>query len=368
LASIVCRVAFVLVLLTCRFGQARQEPVVEAEVTCTMDDHPQDKHPRTSPNLEEVSIMMSIRRVRNICLIGVWTGLVTSAAGDVIFDSLCITDEEEYQALGPNYCGGDDIFGEPIDAQVAIAFRLEGTYRITTLTGDFLTELGIIPDRICVSFYRKNDAADCQPFNDSIEYLEMTRDAITWSRFPDTRWNHFEGLRLTVALDPPVELPAGIWFVCMQPATPLDYGYLVMTDGGRCESDFICPAQFRDGGERNPCCDGMGIYGWEDWRFPGIPYPGVGAMRVAGFSIEGCAGAERVKASCKGTGNKHRVKVKVRRGAPGARLQAELDPHEGPVQTITLKDNGKGRTTFKKVSPGPHTAVVCANQVEVDCP
>ncbi|KAA0220220.1 MAG: hypothetical protein EDS66_14140 [Planctomycetota bacterium] len=290
------------------------------------------------------------------------------ASADVVYDSLCITDDQSYQGGAWSYCGGEGVYGKEYDVQIADDMRLDAPYHIDRVTVDFVTFLGLCPDAVCVSLFSA-EGESCMPSSDADKHLEINGESVVCEEFDDFIFG-LQGVRITVVLDP-ILLEAGRWFICTQPRGP-DFGGQPYRSLADCGGDFVCDALRRDGGERNPCCAGSGIFGDTDWkRFDegGFQLPVV-PMRIEGIPAGDCVGGERVTAACKpGEGERlGKVVVKVRGGQAGGNVTALLDPPDPRHVSIPLDTRGRGKGKFRDVDDSAaHRVFLCDAVIDVPC-
>ena len=307
----------------------------------------------------------------NIHLV-VWFGLFNACLpivveGDQLYDTLCNTDVHNYAGGIGAYCGGEDVWTSSYDLQVADDFPVNGKYFITSLTADYLTVLGFCPDRLCWSVYPHDDAG-CRSEDDAVANGEEGQVACT--PFEDT-WYDLKGQRVSVVLSTPPFLSEGRWFLSIQPSSR-DWGYAPLSYTGGCEeyNIFLCATNYRDGGERNRCCDGLGVWDNPDWQEAnaGADYPVI-PMRVEGIAAGDCADGEIVSATCKvrDGGRRGCVVVKVSNGQPNGAVTALLDPPDPQSISISLDSSGRGKGKFRGVALGEHRVFVCDSIVDVTC-
>ncbi|MCK4341453.1 MAG: hypothetical protein KAY37_07010 [Phycisphaerae bacterium] len=198
----------------------------------------------------------------------------------VLYDSLCIVDECQYNAAVDNICGGEDVFGLAIDVQAADDFMLTEDALITAVTADYLQVYGDWPLMVCVQFYAM--AADCSTLDEYPTASEFSTD-LTYDIFTDCMFGYF-GNRITAHIN--VVLPAGRWAVCIQPVMP-DYSYIVTAADGinTCGGDNTCDMWIRDGLDKNDCCDGEPYFGYSNWTpvFDVAGWTGTVSMRIEGM-------------------------------------------------------------------------------------
>ncbi|MCK6465963.1 MAG: hypothetical protein L6Q93_14135, partial [Phycisphaerae bacterium] len=223
--------------------------------------------------------------------------------------------------------------------------------------------LGLVPKKLCVGFYGDEDD-DCIADQQAQHFEEATR--IESAPFDDSVYG-FNGMRTTAHLSYPPMLRSGSWFGSFQPAST-DWGYSPISYGSCGSSEYLCGANYRDGGELNGCCDGLGAFGSEEWRcdcFYGLKI----SMRIEGIPAGDCVGTERVTAACKpGDGERlGKIVVKVRDGQPNGIVTALLDPPDPRSMSIALDGAGRGKGKFKGVALGEHRVFVCDSIVNVTC-
>lgn len=290
------------------------------------------------------------------------------ASADVVYDSLCITEDQSYHGAMASYCGGEGVYGKEYDVQTADDIKLDASYYIHRVTADFVTFKGLCPDAVCVSWFTTEEDS-CTPSSDADEYLEIDGGLVECEEFDDLIFG-LRGVRLTVTMDPLLR-EAGRWFISMQPRGP-DYGGQPFRSLADCGGDFVCDALERDGGDRNPCCEGLGIFGDTDWRRydeGGFQLPVV-PMRVEGIPAGDCIGGENVTARCKpGDGERlGKVVVKVRGGQAGGAVTALLDPPDPRPISIALDDRGRGKGRFRDVDDSAaHRVFLCDAVLDVPC-
>ncbi|MCC7291213.1 MAG: hypothetical protein IT449_04015 [Phycisphaerales bacterium] len=295
-----------------------------------------------------------------------WT-LLSAASTDtrILYDSLCITDEGGYAGYGC-HCGGDGIWGAAYDLQYADDFELQDMDFITNVTADFVSHRGLCASRACLSFHAPDD--DCLANNDAIIQLDIGQGGINCEPFEDSEYG-LEGVRVRISLVDPVALPAGRWYVSMQPADSEDWSYIVATLNEPNCGAHLCGGNFRDGGGWNTCCEGMGGYGYDVWTRSILFEEPTAAMRIEGIPGGDCGGSEDVSAKCKpGDGGRPgKIIVKVRKGQPNGTVTALLDPPDPRSMSIALDDRGRGKGKFRDVPLGEHRVFVCDSIVEVTC-
>ncbi|MCC7292524.1 MAG: hypothetical protein IT449_10740 [Phycisphaerales bacterium] len=281
---------------------------------------------------------------------------------DILYDSLCITDQSLYSNGVGNYCGGDGAIGGAYDVQAADGFSIEAGVLVTAVTIDSLTFLGLTPDKVCVGFHEDDDG-DCFAEEYPRYYEETTN--IEASPFKDRVFG-YQGVRTRATLAHPVMLRPGTWFGAIQPSSS-DWGYVPVAYGSCGSQGYDCGLNYRDGGEANGCCDGAGGYGVEQWQndFYGLKVP----MRIEGIPAGDCRGGEQVVATCMpGDGERSgKIIVRVRKGQPSGTVTALLDPPDPRSVSIPLNDRGRGKGKFKDVALGEHRVFVCDSVVDVTC-
>lgn len=188
------------------------------------------------------------------------------AEGEIIYDSLCIMDNP-WDAGNGDACGGHDIFGGDYDLQTADDFTLDRSAMLTGVAMDYLTFLGECPETLCISVF----AGECSDA-DEIPYAYVERHPDACIDLVDP-YGDYAAKRYVVIGDI-CELPAGHWYITMNPRFG-DWGYVVIDLDPlvRCGDDR-CDVLLRDGGNYNPCCVGNSGYSLPNWT-PSAIYWGV---------------------------------------------------------------------------------------------
>ncbi|MCC7290868.1 MAG: hypothetical protein IT449_02265 [Phycisphaerales bacterium] len=213
---------------------------------------------------------------------GVAASHSSQRGNEIIYDSLCITDFQSYDNGFGATCGGQDILGREYDLQAADDFVLLRDSLITETVTDFISFIGECPPAVCVQFF----AADgCVPAEQPT--CSVTLEPICMS-YTDTIFS-LEGVRIFAAINGACRLPAGRWFVSVQPRTRSDWYYQNMEYCPPLCGDCECSALVRDGGEDNPCCDGEGGFGSPDWAlYSGEQWTTAMRIEVGGLDTAAC--------------------------------------------------------------------------------
>lgn len=170
------------------------------------------------------------------------------AGEDVIYDSLCITNEQRYDNGFGSWCGGGDVFGGRFNYETADDFVLRGDCTVTSMTADFVSFLADPPSSACVSFYRLTGDG---PPDDEAACQTVSRDLVV-TPFSDTVFG-LQGHRVRAQIS--CALPPGRWAAVMQPISG-DWGYVLgSTSPNPCGGDASISAWNRLGrGGLHDCC------------------------------------------------------------------------------------------------------------------
>ena len=186
---------------------------------------------------------------------------------EVLFDStLAITDGGTwFNEFPPTYIGGEAQFGDILrDQQGAEDLELVFAYRITSVTGDFLT-LGDPPpaDGVLVEFFPDVDGVPSEAPFAAVLASAVTVTTVLPDIFGDA------AIRITVDLSgEDIVLNSGTWWVSITPVdlTP-DVG-LATFQFNSIADIFGSNAHFRNGGVDHG--NGYpGLYGTDDWTMMG---------------------------------------------------------------------------------------------------
>ncbi|MCC7292415.1 MAG: hypothetical protein IT449_10185 [Phycisphaerales bacterium] len=324
------------------------------------------------------------------------------AGEEIIYDSLCITDQQRYTGGFDDWCGGRGIYGRDQSYEAGDDFVIESACTITSVTVSYIVP-GIAgdPEAVCVAFY---------------ELLEGGRpeEAPAWSastadfevhRFSDTLFGLL-GKTITARIACP--LRASRWVVVMQPIGD-DWGYALSSParppcGGDaavsgwvrrsdespccpydCDSDCIedwTRTDELDGGQwstlamrvaTSGCTEPQGACCFDDGRCEFLGEP---ACTGEGGVFQGdgtvcnvqclCPVLKRLSAKCK---DRNRIRAAVRfigTVADGKTISISID---GEAFSVLVED---GRGTLRTRSTlGPHTVALadpdCGESVEVEC-
>ena len=192
--------------------------------------------------------------------IGCLAGIVK---GDVLYDStVAITEEGTwYFSFPPTYIGGEAQFGDfPRDQQAADDFDLAATYRITSVTGDYLS-IGSPPpaNGVLVEFF-----SDSSGVPSETPFAAALSSAVTFIPvLPDIFGD--DAIRLTVDLGKDgITLGPGTWWVSITPVDLTPKVGLAAFQFNSIDGVFGSNAYFRDGGIDHG--NGYpGLYGTFDW-------------------------------------------------------------------------------------------------------
>ena len=286
------------------------------------------------------------------------------AAGDVVHDNLCITDEGMHRHYPFNICGGAEYFGEAQDWQLADRFVIDNSYWITLTTMDYATIYGSAPDGICAEVYNGGTTEHCG-LPDRLPYWTEALHAGSFEWEP-IALRELEGRRATVRFTSPCRLPKGKWYLAMQPVTDVDAVATPAADSfdeGACAQAGCMVWRWGDWG--SPCCEHASDPIWDATA----PEPWILAMRVEGIPAGDCTGGETVRAKCKpGDGERlGKVIVKVTDGEPHGAVTALFDPPDPQHVSLALDAMGRGKGKFKRVSAGDHRIFVCDSILDVSC-
>lgn len=207
-----------------------------------------------------------------------------ASAGVVLYDTTWMTDNNSYNNSQFSQIAAHSFSPNIIaDSQLADDFTLGGTYNITTVTGDFLSNGTWGGEGVLVEFFSDNGGAPSAVA--SSQFFATAGNGLTVTTFT----NHLggsqsNGMRFTVDLSSAgITLGSGTWWmsiVAVHETTPsLRYTWVRTTEyqeGGVLHR--------RDGGAAHGNGYG-GIYGTSDWT--AFSPPGDVAMRVEGTLVPG---------------------------------------------------------------------------------
>jgi len=208
---------------------------------------------------------------------------------EVLWDSLWIVDGDVVDYGNGDAISGIGIFGFVYDLEVADAFEVPSAHDITRVVMDYLNFFGrpySPATDVLVEFFEDIPGAPSEVPTYQMTGTTHYETGIYVSWWPDG------GTRVDVTFDPgEVTLPAGTWWVAMQPVDITSEGdwYYVC----RKNEILFLDSQFRDGGT-----DHGGLYGGpygggyesDDWiTATSFGYPGTSSFRVEGEAESGFA-------------------------------------------------------------------------------
>lgn len=199
--------------------------------------------------------------------------------GDDIYNTLYITDQQQYINGSGDSWAGRGALGELYDLQMVDDVFLEGDCALSSVVRDFVSFFGAVPaNGAYVALY--DTTSESLPEEQAYVEADGVRTEITY--FSDTLFG-MVGVRLTATPASPMLAPSGRWFIETQPHDETESGdyYYAVRDGNCIQMEPF----FRDGGRAK------GAYGTETWV--SIYVYGYGCASLA-MAVRGECGPRRL--------------------------------------------------------------------------
>ncbi|MCC7291409.1 MAG: hypothetical protein IT449_05020 [Phycisphaerales bacterium] len=298
--------------------------------------------------------------IANLAFLAVLSG---QPSEETFYDTTWMTDSCDFNNGFGNALSGRAVLGDLYDLRLADDFALPRAAVIEDATADYLSFCTTLCEQLLVRVYADHNGSPQEPplYEQWVADFEF-EDLSNW---PQCGWQ-FCITRFT-ARGLSLELPAGRYWMCMQPVDMSENGdWYYQTAISEYEGPqdatlgFGASAHVRDGDL------GKGGWGHQDWRSTQEHDLGhaTSAMRLTGRWATVCDRIESLSAVCSGG----RLRVEVESSLPEDK---KLTVFNGPQhRRMTIRKDGRGRVHFDgQVADGEVTIESCPEWTQFfDCP